>query len=667
MTYMWRNYVRELSGSFSLIREAWIKDGQMFLQEPSNGGVLVQKGWSNNRISYRQSPDFQVNIARIFILVGQSNMAGSSYVTALPDAIFDDVSNVLVDDTSPGTYPTFPTGFQSLEESATVRGVGPQITFAERLSKAYPDDKIVIIRCSQAGTGLDYWGIPGNLGHDTLMSRIDTVTGWLDTMKTSGGIEDYQFEAILSVQGENEADGVLSYAEEFDTHYEVMVSAIRTKVNEPNLPVILSKLSESITAPNCLQDGKIELVRSLQQQWVENDGYSAWFDTDGLYLMDEFHYGPWSQQEMGRRFAETYFANYITNKPYALITPISGQSVKTNASQVKYKVLFNRPVSGLQLSHFNLTTDTSGSLYALNTVTPSYEYEVSVSNMLYPGLMSITLDPRKVSSNLPSINRNTTIVYSHDAGVSNLLAYDGFTNVPDGTPMEGMKSGDGFGLYGWHQQNNLTGYQSSTASPLSYGSLDVSPYYTIGGQVYNAVNRFLDIEKTFNAYSPVRTGGDPGISLAGTVLWMSYLQRVVLTNQQQQFAAMRGIGEVYSSTDNMFQLRNVGGTWHYSIRANSEIDTGVAVNAGIYLMVWRIAFGGPSGTSSVHIWINPDNSILGGADPDLGTATGTASVVNDSTFVFNKVLWYPGDDTNHGHLDELRIGLTFASVTPKSS
>lgn len=658
---MWRNFTTaDLSGSFNLIREAWVKDGSLYLTQPSNGGILVQKGWLNGSIAYRQSPDFGINVARVFILVGQSNMVGDGgYYEYLDSNIFDNTDNVLVDDTNPSESPN-PTGFMSLQQSAD-RSVGAQVLFGERLSKAYPDDKIVLIKCSQAGTGLDYWGVPGNLGHDVLFERIDAVTGWLDTMVTNGDITDYQFEAILSVQGENEADGIITVAQQYDVLFENMVSEIRNKVNMPNLPVILSKLSESISSPGALQDGKIQIVRDLQESWANNDGYSSWFDTNDMYLLDEFHYGPYSQQEMGRRFAESWFANYMT-RPYALITPISGQEVQTNDSTIHYRVLFNKPVSGLSSSNLQLVTDTSGAITNVTAISAGYDYDVSVSGMLYPGTMKLLLDQNVVSSNLPSINRNSCILYSHHAGVSDLLAYEGLTNQ-NNQPLHLLKSGKGFTNVGWIVQNGGPGFVASDSSPMSYGDLDISPYYASGGGLYNSINRYLDLEVAFRNYSNQKTGAICGVDVPGTTLWMSYVLRVNFSPETHQVAAMNGFGETFGAGNNLFQVYNSGGTWHCQIRTQTAQNTGVSVTTGTYLMVWRLHFDS-AGTSTAHLWINPDNSTLGGADLSLGTANGSGSVSLDNEFVLHRILWYPGSSPGYGDLDELRIGLTYASVTP---
>lgn len=58
-----------------------------------------------------------------------------------------------------------------------------------------------------------------------------------------------------------------------------------------------------------------------------------------------------------------------------------------------------------------------------------------------------------------------------------------------------------------------------------------------------------------------------------------------------------------------------------------------------------------------------DVEILGGANPDLATATVSHSVTS-TDFKFSHIHLYPGGSANDSALDELRIGTSYTSVTP---
>lgn len=157
--------------------------------------------------------------------------------------------------------------------------------------------------------------------------------------------------------------------------------------------------------------------------------------------------------------------------------------------------------------------------------------------------------------------------------------------------------------------------------------------------------------------------GAGAVDVAGTTLWLSYLIRPDNAGQAQRVALMKGTGSTYSDSDNAVRVSQSGGTWHLVVLTN-DVDTGVAVTAGqTYLVVVRAAIGGAALSSTANLWINPSTNALGGADPDLGTATASFTVTN-SNFKFGRLHWYPGSAAGQGSLDEVRLGTTFAAITP---
>jgi hypothetical protein len=172
----------------------------------------------------------------------------------------------------------------------------------------------------------------------------------------------------------------------------------------------------------------------------------------------------------------------------------------------------------------------------------------------------------------------------------------------------------------------------------------------------------LDLEKTFAGYMTGRGAG--AVDAPETTLWFSYLIQPGDAGQRQRVALLRGTGTAYSDANNAVHLMQSNGTWRMIMLTNHVVDTGVPVVAGeTYLVAMRLHIGGATEPSSAHVWINPDPAWLGGSPPDLASASATLTATS-ANFTFGRIYWYPGSATGHGRIDELRIGTTFASVTP---
>jgi hypothetical protein len=77
------------------------------------------------------------------------------------------------------------------------------------------------------------------------------------------------------------------------------------------------------------------------------------------------------------------------------------------------------------------------------------------------------------------------------------------------------------------------------------------------------------------------------------------------------------------------------------------------------LLVLSVNFGTDmTVVNTVNLYVNPTS--LGGAPPTTPSATYTTL----NSLAFQSLAYYGGDDTNESSLDEIRIGNSYAAVTP---
>jgi hypothetical protein len=261
------------------------------------------------------------------------------------------------------------------------------------------------------------------------------------------------------------------------------------------------------------------------------------------------------------------------------------------------------------------------------------------------------------------------------------LTYEGFTGYTDNVALATAPNGAGGTNWnaGWAASNN--GFIVDTDTSLTYG-----PLVTSSGAV-------VDASITANQ-SYTRTSNETAFSASSANRWFSFLIRI---------DSLTHTTAAYSGSGTAADLVRVGLTSGVSVASNganllgmvirstgsgnSEIvarvgGTQEALNAGLALpafgttamVVGKFSFNPATGTNDfVELWLNPDASLLGGADLTPGSladgytsvagSVTSADIIGANKFVFNATGASAGNPFT-GVFDEINIGDTFAQVSP---
>lgn len=265
-------------------------------------------------------------------------------------------------------------------------------------------------------------------------------------------------------------------------------------------------------------------------------------------------------------------------------------------------------------------------------------------------------------------------VASGAAGASaNLITYDGFEGLTGPLHATSTPTSTNW-KFAWDSQGAAAAvnYRYETTNPLTFGALITTPGYASGGNAFETTGRRV-LANFGSDWDTAGAVSSPFVdeALDQGVVWASFLWRKEVANFSNQtvFFHASNIAWFGSSTPNLevgyisneFSpgISDVGGERFFAIRysgsSSASAVTSVPVVIGqTALLVLKFDFVG----DVVSLFVNP--SSLGGLAP----LTPDATVAIDSTFGFKSVAWYAGRDPGFGSLDELRIGTTFASVTP---
>jgi fibronectin type 3 domain-containing protein len=259
-------------------------------------------------------------------------------------------------------------------------------------------------------------------------------------------------------------------------------------------------------------------------------------------------------------------------------------------------------------------------------------------------------------------------------GGGTLLAYEPFGETAG--PLSGANGGGDFGWgAAWIEQFGslaVPGYDVATTNPVTYTGLETSGNYGIGGYAYQSVGRQLDVSASgaFRSYLSNGLIGAPGTSI-----WISFLLREDANPANGEINAVYlnpsgdgnswltggantlGIGYFGSSSN------DAKGNPYWSLNdGNTTVQTTVPVVQGAStLFVAQVTFGSGGGQNQVALFINP--ASLGGSAPTAASAQYATS----SSLAFQSISYEGGYNVNESSLDEIRVGTSFAAVTPAAA
>jgi len=360
-------------------------------------------------------------------------------------------------------------------------------------------------------------------------------------------------------------------------------------------------------------------------------------------------------------------SNFVSATPLAVPSVPTGLTASGSNSQVT----LSWTASSGAVSYSVYQGTTAGGESATPIVTGITATTVTIS-----GLSNGTAYFFKVAA----VNASGNSGYSNEASATptgpgsaggTLLAYEPFGEAAG--PLTGASGGGDFGWgAAWLEQFGSTvvpGYDVTTTSPLTYTGLATTGNYGIGGYSYQSVGRQLDVSANgvFSSYLSNGLIGAPGTSI-----WISFLLREDANPSNGQINAVYlnpagggsswetnaantlGIG-YFGSTSN-----DASGNPYWSLNyAGTTVQTTVPVVQGAStLFVVQVMFGASGGQNQVYLFVNPTS--LGGSAP----TTVSAQYATSSSLAFQSIAYEGGYTTNESSLDEIRVGTSYAVVTP---
>lgn len=257
----------------------------------------INKEWRANfphNIEYvKEMPN--VDSLYIFIMAGQSNMAGRGFVE--PQDTIPNKRILTIDKSMNWVYAKEP--FHFYEPSMT--GLDCGMSFAKKLLDSIPQNiSIAIIPCAVGGSSIQQWLNDETFRGTTLLTNFKNK---VDFAQKHGAIK-----GILWHQGENDAtlERIPSYSQKLDS----LINAFRKIVANNSLPVLIGEIrsySESKETQTIWDS-----INSIIHITAKNKNGIFVIKTEDLqHKGDKLHFNSESQRKLGARFAQKYLESIV--------------------------------------------------------------------------------------------------------------------------------------------------------------------------------------------------------------------------------------------------------------------------------------------------------------------------------------------------------------------
>jgi hypothetical protein len=227
----------------------------------------------------------------IFIMAGQSNMAGRGFVE--PQDTIPNTRVLTLNKDNKWVIAKEPLHFYQ----PALTGLDCGMSFALELLKSAGDSiTIGLVPCAVGGSSVDNWL------DDKAFNEVELSRNFKERTKVA--LKSGKIKAILWHQGESDASVEKIY--KYKSSIETLFRRFRKVVGNDSLPIIMGELGSYYYPEDqqALWDSINVQIRSI----ATKGSNCFWIPTDDLTPNeDRIHFNSASQRELGRRYADKFF------------------------------------------------------------------------------------------------------------------------------------------------------------------------------------------------------------------------------------------------------------------------------------------------------------------------------------------------------------------------
>ncbi|NJK94799.1 MAG: sialate O-acetylesterase [Bacteroidales bacterium] len=188
----------------------------------------------------------------IFLLIGQSNMAGRAEIQNQDCDTLENVFLFIGINEQAWEKASNPLNkYSSVRKELSMQKLGPGYTFAKKISQKMQGKRIGLIVNARGGTSIDEW-LPGKELYKEAISR------------TNMALKNGSLKGVIWLQGESDMDQIDAYPEKLS----VLVNGIRDVFDIKDLPFVAAQLSEDKPERKAFNQMLLRLPEKITQMAV---------------------------------------------------------------------------------------------------------------------------------------------------------------------------------------------------------------------------------------------------------------------------------------------------------------------------------------------------------------------------------------------------------------
>jgi hypothetical protein len=246
---------------------------------------------SANVFSFGQSFGDRKKV-QIYLLVGQSNMAGRGQVEDIDSTTHPRI--LMLNKQEAWVPAREPLAF----DKPAVVGVGPGYAFAREIANADRSSSyICLVPSAVGGSRIDVWK-PGAYDSATKTHPYDDAIRRAKTALQSG-----ELKGIIWHQGESDANPALSAS--YENKLRELIQRFRTDLDAPSVPFILGEIGDFKPGEN----KHIPVINSIIRTVAHSTKNAGLAESAGLTHKGDFtHFDAVSARELGKRYAAAFLS-----------------------------------------------------------------------------------------------------------------------------------------------------------------------------------------------------------------------------------------------------------------------------------------------------------------------------------------------------------------------
>ncbi len=221
---------------------------------------------------------------RIFLLLGQSNMAGRGIITTDYQKLQSD-RVLMLNKNNEWVIANHPLHF----DKPKVAGVGPGLSFGSALAEAFPKDTIYLVPCAVGGTSISKWE-PGAYDKATDTHPYDDAL-----LRIKEAMKKGKVTGAIWLQGESDSNpkAAAVYLSKLDK----LIVRIRQETNNPKLAFVVGELGN--------YRGNYKLINDQLHLLPSKTAFTSYVTSENLvHKGDTTHFDSPSATVYGFRFAK---------------------------------------------------------------------------------------------------------------------------------------------------------------------------------------------------------------------------------------------------------------------------------------------------------------------------------------------------------------------------